>query len=179
LVRLVDVMTDEEADVPYGEDFHDPAAAAAWADAALRKRPWRVTIFEHFVSIVVSATVPSPRVLELGSGPGLLAEQVLSRCASVSLYTLVDFSEAMLEQSRRRLEHHAARAQFLRAELQDGDVAAAREGRVLLCTVVAGSARTATQAARPAAAELFEEEFRAAADRNSNRFAQSDLVRFT
>ena len=44
-------MEDEE-DVPYGEDFHDAAVAAAWADAVGRKRPWRPTIFEHFVAIV-------------------------------------------------------------------------------------------------------------------------------
>jgi hypothetical protein len=43
-------MTDPEADVPYGEDFHDPAVAAAWADAVMRKRPWRTTVFEHFVA---------------------------------------------------------------------------------------------------------------------------------
>jgi trans-aconitate methyltransferase len=111
-------MTDDEADVPYGEDFHDAAAAAAWADAAIRKRPWRATIFEHFVAIVGSAATASPRVLELGSGPGFLAEQILARCPSVGLYTLVDFSEAMLEQSRRRLELHTARTQFLRADFK-------------------------------------------------------------
>lgn len=102
-------MTDDELDVPYGEDFHDKATAVAWADAAIRKRPWRKTIFEHFVSIVGSASVSHPRVLELGSGPGLLAEQVLERCASVGQYVLLDFSDAMLEQSRRRLESQAAR----------------------------------------------------------------------
>jgi trans-aconitate methyltransferase len=111
-------MTGDETDVPYGEDFHDAAAAAAWADAALRKRPWRAKIFEHFVAIVGSAESASPRVLELGSGPGFLAEQVLERCPSVDRYTLVDFSEAMLEQSRHRLEPHAARAQFLRADFK-------------------------------------------------------------
>ena len=30
-------MTDPEADVPYGEDFHDPAVAAAWADGVMRR----------------------------------------------------------------------------------------------------------------------------------------------
>jgi hypothetical protein len=33
-----------DEDVPYGENFHDEAEAAAWADAANRKRPWRSTI---------------------------------------------------------------------------------------------------------------------------------------
>jgi SAM-dependent methyltransferase len=109
---------DAELDVPYGEDFHDAAVAQAWADAAPRKRPWRATIFDHFVSIVGSAAMTSPRVLELGSGPGFLAEQVLGRCPSVGLYTLVDFSEPMLEQSRRRLASRAVRAQFLHVDFK-------------------------------------------------------------
>ena len=71
---------DDDADLPYGENFHDEAEAAAWADAAARKRPWRTTIFDHFVTAVTRSTAQAPRILELGSGPGLLAEQVLDRC---------------------------------------------------------------------------------------------------
>jgi hypothetical protein len=81
-------MTSDDMDVPYGEDFHDAATAVAWADAAIRKRPWREAIFERFVSIVASASVARPRLLELGSGPGFLAERVLGGCPSVELYAL-------------------------------------------------------------------------------------------
>ncbi|HWA71047.1 MAG TPA: class I SAM-dependent methyltransferase [Polyangiaceae bacterium] len=109
---------DSEEDVPYGEDFHDAAVATTWADAVMRKRPWRTTIFDHFVSIVGAAAEAQPRVLELGSGPGFLAEQLLTRCPAVSHYTLLDFSEPMLEQSRRRLEPHRARTSFLRADFK-------------------------------------------------------------
>jgi SAM-dependent methyltransferase len=111
-------MTDPEADVPYGEDFHDPAVAAAWADAVMRKRPWRTSIFEHFVAIVGAAHVSEARVLELGSGPGFLAEQLLAQCPSIVHYTLLDFSEAMLEQSRRRLDGYQRRTEFLRADFK-------------------------------------------------------------
>jgi trans-aconitate methyltransferase len=112
-------MTDPEADIPYGEDFHDPAVAAAWADAVMRKRPWRTTIFEHFVAIVGAANITKARVLELGSGPGFLAEQLLAQCPSIVHYTLLDFSEAMLEQSRRRLNGYDGRTEFLRADFKD------------------------------------------------------------
>jgi SAM-dependent methyltransferase len=111
-------MTDAEADVPYGEDFHDPAVAAAWAEGVLRKRPWRTTIFEHFAAIVDAAGVAKARVLELGSGPGFLAEQLLAKCPAIAHYTLLDFSEAMLEQSRRRLEGHRDRTEFLQADFR-------------------------------------------------------------
>lgn len=109
---------EDEADVPYGENFHDEAEAAAWAEAAARKRPWRPMIFGHFVTAVTGSIVPVPRVLELGSGPGFLAEQVLDRCPSVARYTLLDFSEAMLAQSRRRLGRHRARTEFLHADFK-------------------------------------------------------------
>jgi len=111
-------MTDTEADVPYGEDFHDPAVAAAWADAVIRKRPWRTTIFEHFVAIIGATHLPNTRVLELGSGPGFLAEQLLAHCPSITHYTLLDFSEAMLEQSQRRLDGYQGRTEFLRADFR-------------------------------------------------------------
>jgi SAM-dependent methyltransferase len=111
-------MTDLEEDVPYGEDFHDPAVAAAWAEVVMRKRPWRSTIFEHFVAIVSAAPVAQARLLELGSGPGFLAEQLLTQCPNISRYTLLEFSEPMLEQSRRRLDAHQDRTEFLRADFK-------------------------------------------------------------
>jgi SAM-dependent methyltransferase len=45
----------------------------------------------------------SARILELGSGPGLLAETILERCSNVESYTLLDFSQHMLELSQQRL----------------------------------------------------------------------------
>ncbi len=111
-------MTASEEDVPYGEDFHDPAVAAAWAEAVMRKRPWRTTIFEHFVAIVGGASLARTRVLELGSGPGFLADQLLARCPTIAKYTLLDFSEAMLEQSRIRLRGYEDRTEFLRADFK-------------------------------------------------------------
>jgi SAM-dependent methyltransferase len=114
-------MTDPEADVPYGEDFHDPAVAAAWAEGVMRKRPWRTSIFRHFVAIVRSRAISRARVLELGSGPGFLAEQLLSQCPNIGRYTLLDFSEPMLEQSRSRLASYEDRTEFLRADFKTAD----------------------------------------------------------
>lgn len=109
---------ENETDVPYGENFHDAGEAAAWADAAARKRPWRPMIFDHFVTAVMESKVPAPRVLELGSGPGFLAEHVLDRCPSIARYTLLDFSEPMLAQSRRRLGGHEGRTAFVHADFK-------------------------------------------------------------
>jgi ubiquinone/menaquinone biosynthesis C-methylase UbiE len=110
-------MTDDE-DVPYGENFHDEGEASAWADAAIRKRPWRRMIFERFATAVQESSLAGARVLELGSGPGFLAEHVLDRCPSIEQYTLLDFSEAMLALSRSRLSQHVARTSFVRADFK-------------------------------------------------------------
>ena len=96
----MDALQDE--DVPYGNDWDSLAEAAAYGEAADRARPWRAEIRDHIAARV--ATLGSgKRVLELGSGPGLLAHRVLQRCSNLKTYTLVDFSEPMLALSRQRL----------------------------------------------------------------------------
>jgi len=112
------MTSEDDSDVPYGEDFHDVAQAAAWASAAAMKRPFRPMIFDHFVSAVAASKTAAPRILELGSGPGFLAEHVLDRCPSIASYTLLDFSEPMLALSRTRLAKHAARTQFTHADFR-------------------------------------------------------------
>jgi SAM-dependent methyltransferase len=89
-------------DIPYGDDWQSAANVATWIDAADQKRPWRVQIRERMAEHV-RALRGNARILELGSGPGLLAECILERCPNVSAYTLLDFSPYMLAASRERL----------------------------------------------------------------------------
>lgn len=109
---------DDDEDLPYGENFHDEAEALAWAEAAGKKRPFRPMIFDMFVAAIAESKVASPRVLELGSGPGFLAEHVLDRCPAIARYTLLDFAAPMIEQSRKRLSRHAARTVFVQADFK-------------------------------------------------------------
>jgi SAM-dependent methyltransferase len=115
------VTESEDDDLPYGENFHDEAEARAWADAALRKRPFRPQLFDRFVDAIASSAVAAPHVLELGSGPGFLAEHVLDRCPSIARYTLLDFSRPMLALSEARLGKHAARIRLLQADFKSDD----------------------------------------------------------
>lgn len=121
-------MTNTDEDLPYGENFHDVAEAAAWASAANMKRPFRPMLFERFVAAVIESEIAAPRVLELGSGPGFLAEYVLDHCPSIELYTLLDFAEPMLAQSRSRLAPHAARTRFVQADFKSDAWPAAAGG---------------------------------------------------
>jgi SAM-dependent methyltransferase len=119
---------EDDSDLPYGENFHDVAEAKAWANAAGQKRPFRPMIFDHFVAAVAASKVAAPRVLELGSGPGFLAEHVLERCPSIASYTLLDFSEPMLALSQQRLWLHTARTRFTQADFKSDAWPAAAGG---------------------------------------------------
>jgi cyclopropane fatty-acyl-phospholipid synthase-like methyltransferase len=69
---------------------------------------------------LVGALPPGAKVLELGSGPGHLAVSVLESCPNLESYTLLDFSEHMLELSRERLTRFEA-ARFVKADFKTAD----------------------------------------------------------
>jgi ubiquinone/menaquinone biosynthesis C-methylase UbiE len=106
-------------DVPSGIDLQSAADAHAWASAAEAKNPWREAMRGAFAHELTTAR----RVLELGSGPGFLAERVLRECA-IESYTLFDFSRPMLELSRERIGVHAA-ASFVLGDFKQPGWAAA------------------------------------------------------
>lgn len=94
-------------DVPSGIDLRVDAVAQQWAAEADVKRPWRAGLRGAIAERLASHQQDPLRVLELGSGPGLLAEQILLTCV-VAQYTLLDFSPPMLELSRARMRLHPA-----------------------------------------------------------------------
>jgi ubiquinone/menaquinone biosynthesis C-methylase UbiE len=109
----------QREDVPYGNDWDSAAEVAAWAEEADRIRPWRARIREQ-IAQRVAGLGPGARVLELGSGPGFLAQSVLQACPELGSYTLVDFSEPMLALSRERLARFPA-ARFVLASFKSED----------------------------------------------------------
>ena len=113
----MDVLDDY--DVPYGNDWDSLAEAAAYGEAADQARPWRSQIRDH-IAARVATLAPRGRVLELGSGPGLLAHHVLQRNPGLETYALLDFSEPMLALSRERLSSFPA-ASFVLASFKSDD----------------------------------------------------------
>jgi SAM-dependent methyltransferase len=109
----------QEQDVPYGNDWDSATEAAAYGESADRARPWRSEIRDH-IAARIATLAPRGRVLELGSGPGLLAHRVLERCRSLAAYTLIDFSEPMLALSRERL-HAFPAASFVLGSFKSED----------------------------------------------------------
>jgi SAM-dependent methyltransferase len=107
----------QPADVPSDHDFSDPAYVRRWAEESLRKNPQRPAFFDAFVT-AIDTLGREVVVLELGSGPGFLAEQVLGQY-HVAAYYLVDFSPEMHYLSRRRLAQHASRTVFVEGDFRD------------------------------------------------------------
>jgi len=107
-------MTD---DVPSPIDFRLPSDAREWAATAMLRRPWRTEFFAQFASAIETGIIPVQRILDLGSGPGFLAEHLLNAFPAVT-YVAVDFSAAMHQLAVERLGPLGARVQFVERDLR-------------------------------------------------------------
>ena len=108
------------SDVPSPIDLRRMEDAAEWEATAMVKRPWRAEFFAAFVSEIRSCLAADPRILELGAGPGFLAEAVTAAIPDAR-YTLLDFSPAMHELARKRLAARAAAVEFIMADFLAAD----------------------------------------------------------
>jgi len=104
-------------DIPTPVDFHDPAHARKWTDETPLKRPWRTRFFSDFCDALGAKR---RRILELGSGPGHLAREILTHCDVVE-YLALDFSEAMHDLARAHLGEFALRVTFITRDFRRPD----------------------------------------------------------
>lgn len=102
-------------DVPSPIDLRRMSDARPWAEAALGKRPVRPEFFEAFARQIGADGLG---VLELGSGPGFLAEHLLGAWPRLD-YTALDFSPAMHELAADRLGERAARVRFVQRSFRE------------------------------------------------------------
>jgi SAM-dependent methyltransferase len=85
--------------------------ASEWA-AKAEQRLGRNEILNRIVEQTAQRAGHSPRILELGSGPGFLARRILQRLPEAR-YTALDFSPAMHALARTRLASDLDRIEFL------------------------------------------------------------------
>ena len=83
----------------------------------MSKRPFRAEFFARFGSAIASSKTTDCRVLELGSGPGFLAEYLLGAIPNIS-YSALDFSAAMHELARIRLGSLRSRVTFIERDFR-------------------------------------------------------------
>jgi SAM-dependent methyltransferase len=114
-------------EVPSDHDFFDPVYVKKWTESIVRYRPERQQLFKAFAAEAARTKKDPLSVLELGSGPGFLAEQLLRHC-NISRYVLIDFSPHMLELSRKRLAAFKDRTVFFQRDFKQNNWAAGIRG---------------------------------------------------
>jgi len=103
-------------DVPSPIDLRNIEDAREWASKAMDARPWRIDFFNTFYTELV--TVGARTVLELGSGPGFLADHLLSISPEFD-YTALDFSAAMHQLATERLGDKSCRVVFVERSFRE------------------------------------------------------------
>lgn len=109
-------MTSEDDDLPIRVDFRDPTTARTWIEETRIRRPYRPRFFAAFCAALSSR--PGIRILELGSGPGQLAREILLHC-DVRTYVALDFSPAMHEIAAEHLGDLARRVTFVTHDFRE------------------------------------------------------------
>jgi ubiquinone/menaquinone biosynthesis C-methylase UbiE len=107
-------------DVPSPIDLRLMRDAQEWEQTVMEKRPWRREFFACMSSEIAAATTPVTKILELGSGPGFLAQHLLQTLPKIS-YVMLDFSAAMHELARARLGKLGLHAEFLERDFKQPD----------------------------------------------------------
>ena len=106
------------SDVPSPIDLRLMRDAREWEETAMSKRPWRTEFFKAFASEILSNGISVRRILELGSGPGFLAEHLLGALPPVE-YVALDFSSAMHELATKRLGFLGSSVQFVERSFRE------------------------------------------------------------
>jgi SAM-dependent methyltransferase len=113
-------MENSPPEIPPKVDFRNPAVARKWTDEAASKRPARDQFFQLFANQLASLGQQDISVLELGSGPGFLAERILQAMPHAE-YTALDFSPAMHDLARERLGKFSGGVRFVEANFTAPD----------------------------------------------------------
>ncbi|MFM6905198.1 MAG: methyltransferase domain-containing protein, partial [Acinetobacter tjernbergiae] len=89
-------------DVSSPIDLRNYEDALEWQETANIKRPWRKDFFDYYVHLIQIHHSDPCHILELGSGPGFLAQHLLSQLDHIE-YTAFDFSEVMHQLAQEKL----------------------------------------------------------------------------
>lgn len=98
--------------------FHDRDWVENYAETITTRRPERVEAFAHIVDQVRALDGDSLTVIELASGPGLLAMELLEGVEHLQLVG-VDYSQEMVRFAKKKAADYQDRCQFLCVDLKE------------------------------------------------------------
>ena len=96
-------------------EFHNADFSKGWADR-FEPTPPRLQLFETILQNILVLEIEQISILELGIGPGFLANYLLEKLPKAN-YEGLDFSEPMLEIATQRTKRFGARIAFTQADL--------------------------------------------------------------
>jgi SAM-dependent methyltransferase len=104
--------------MPHGHDWHDPAYVDDWIGERIDGDPVHLARLERIAGYVAASVgkSSSPSVLDVGTGPGVLAAAVL-RALPRSRVVCHDFSAPMLERATAALTWAGDRVRFHSSDL--------------------------------------------------------------
>jgi SAM-dependent methyltransferase len=105
-------------DIPSQGDLRVVKEPREWEQTAMKKRPWRIELFELITRRLSSHAQGQARVLELGAGPGFLAYYVLNSLPTLPHYVLLDGSPENHSLASERLGSLRSRASFLERDFK-------------------------------------------------------------
>lgn len=103
-------------DAPSPIDFRDINDAIEWERKAM-DRPFRLDFFDAFAKELGTIKKTELNILELGSGPGFLANHLLSQLEHINI-VLLDYSAAMHKLARRRLDDFLNTVSFIERDFK-------------------------------------------------------------
>lgn len=101
-------------------DLRTQEDAAEWAAGLQTRFPERAEVMQQIIAQLKALPFPVPQVVELGPGPGLLAELLLRELPQMS-YIGLDSSELLLNYARDRLVSFGQRAKLIQTDLNADD----------------------------------------------------------
>lgn len=101
-------------------DLRTQADVAEWTASLQTRHPERTAVMQHLVGQLKALPFPALQVVELASGPGLLAELLLRELPQIH-YTGFDSSALLLAYAQNQIASFGPRARLIQADLNAED----------------------------------------------------------
>jgi SAM-dependent methyltransferase len=103
---------------PFPHDWQSADYVSGWIEHDVARDPERRPLLRQMLSSAPFPPDAELKVLDVGAGYGVVTEEVLAAFPAARV-TLQDYSQAMLDQARRRLGVHADRLSHVLCDLFD------------------------------------------------------------
>jgi ubiquinone/menaquinone biosynthesis C-methylase UbiE len=101
---------------PFPHDWQSADYVSGWIEHDVARDPERRPLLRQMLSSAPFPLEAELNVLDVGAGYGVVTEEVLAAFPAAQV-TLQDYSQAMLDQARRRLAGHAGRLSYILCDL--------------------------------------------------------------